>query len=284
MTKILLTGSEGQLGKSILRIANHEGPEVTGVDIKEMDITNPESIDAQLQKKKYDLVINAAAYTNVDRAEEEYDKAVAVNGTGVRYLADACRKADIPLIHISTDYVFDGRKEGSYSETDMAAPINAYGRSKLQGEQAIARSGANALIIRTAWLYSEYGNNFVKTMLRLGSEGKSLRVIDDQWGCPTYAGDLAEAVLFLSEQRFNKGVTLFHITNNGKATWYMLAKKALEMEGIKTEISPVTTEEYGSSTNRPMRSIMSNKRLEMLTGFKMPLWESGLEKCIMNMK
>lgn len=281
MKKILLTGSSGQLGKSIQKVNDIEKEyEIVATDIDTLDITNQEKIDEMFSTEKPDIVINAAAYTNVDKAEEEEELATRINGVAPGLLAKACKDHGALFIHISTDYVFNGQKETAYSEIDSVEPINAYGRSKLAGEQSVARSGSPALIIRTSWLYSEFGHNFIKTMLRLARENKALKVINDQYGCPTYAGDLAEAILFLAGNNFTRGVTIFHITNNNYTSWYSLACRAFDYEGIEADITPVATEEYDSATVRPMRSILDNSRLETITGYHMPSWEDGLQKCI----
>ncbi|MDD3962342.1 MAG: dTDP-4-dehydrorhamnose reductase [Bacteroidales bacterium] len=281
MKKILLTGSEGQLGQSIIKI-NSLNPEYTIVptDLRELDITQAKEVHRFLQSEPFDLVINAAAYTQVDGAETDYETALRVNGTAPGILAAACRETDTGLIHISTDYVFDGNLDRDYQEADAANPINAYGRSKLAGEQAIARAGAKALIIRTSWLFSETGKNFVKTMLALAQEGKPLRIINDQYGSPTYAGHLAEALLFLAGKRFHPGISLFHITNKGFTTWYHLAMKVFATAGIRAAVTPVPSTGFKTAAARPARSVLSNQRLETVTGYVMPAWETGVETCL----
>jgi len=280
MKKILLTGSSGQLGQSILKVSANHNFEIISTDLDSLDITNSDAIEEIFSAEKPDIVINAAAYTDVDKATEEHETANLVNGKAPGLLAQASKKHNALFIHISTDYVFDGKKNTPYSESDVADPANAYGKSKLLGEQAVARSGAAALIIRTAWLYSESGHNFVKTMIKLAKQGKALRVINDQHGSPTYAGDLAEAILFLAGNRFPSGVTIFHVTNSGTTTWHGLAEKTFAYADIKADLSAVSTQEYGSATTRPMNSVLSNERLQILTGYSMPHWEEGLMRCI----
>ena len=281
MMNILLTGSNGQLGQSIIKQNNFNNMlEIDAYDVEELDITNRDQIHEVLSKKAYDVLINCAAYTNVDGAENNAEAANKVNGVAVGLLAEECKIFGTMLVHISTDYVFDGTSKADYMETSAPNPLNIYGSSKLAGERLIARSGVNAYIIRTSWLYSEFGNNFVKTMLDLGKKGKDLRIIDDQIGSPTYAGDLAKAILYLVKNRKSKGVTIFHITNGGATSWYNLAKQSFMEAEISGKITPVTTETYGSPTPRPMRSVLDNHRFESLMGFKMPLWQKGLESCI----
>lgn len=283
MKKILLTGSNGQLGQSILKVNNSHGEyDIFATDIDTLDITNKEQINTIFDDIKPDIVINTAAYTNVDGAEREQELATKINGLAPGLLAQACKANNALMVHLSTDYVFDGKSKHPYVETDRINPINAYGTSKLKGEQSIAKSGTTALIVRTSWLFSEYANNFIKTMLRLARQNKPLKVIDDQYGCPTYAGDLAEAILFLCGNTYSHGVTIFHITNSGYTTWHNLASQAFEYDGVDVDLTPVTTQEYGSSTNRPLRSILSNERLNSLTGYIMPHWKEGLKTCITN--
>ena len=282
---ILLTGSNGQLGKSIIKQNNIGIPlEIDAFDVEELDITNRDQIHSVLSKKNYDVLINCAAYTNVDGAESNKELAQNVNGVAVGLLAEECTISGTMLVHISTDYVFDGTSASDYGETDAPNPLNIYGSSKLAGERLIARSGVNAFIIRTSWLYSEFGNNFVKTMLDLGTKGKELKIIDDQIGSPTYAGDLADAIIHLVTYRKTKGVTIFHITNSGATSWYELAKQSFVEAGLSAIVTPVTTIIYGSPTPRPMRSVLDNSRFENLMGFKMPHWQKGLESCIKELK
>jgi dTDP-4-dehydrorhamnose reductase len=280
MKKILLTGSSGQLGQSILKIGTNHNFDIIATDLDSLDITDSKAIEQIFDAEKPDIVINAAAYTDVDKASQEHELANLVNGKAPGLLAQASKKHNALFIHISTDYVFDGEKTTPYSESDIAEPANFYGKSKLLGEQAVARSGAAAMIIRTAWLYSEFGHNFVKTMMKLAKQGKALRVINDQHGSPTYAGDLAEAVLFLAGNNFSSGVTIFHVTNSGTTTWHGLAEKTFEYADIMADMTGVSTQEYASPTPRPMNSVLSNQRLQMLTGYTMPPWEEGLMRCI----
>lgn len=281
MINILLTGSNGQLGKSIIKQNDTENPlQIDAYDVEELDITNRDEIHNVLSKKKYDVLINCAAYTNVDGAENNRELANKVNGVAVGILAEECKISETMLVHISTDYVFDGTSKSDYRETDVPNPLNIYGSSKLAGERLIARSGVNSFIIRTSWLYSEFGNNFIKTMLDLGQKGKKLRIIDDQIGSPTYAGDLANAIIHLVKHRKTKGVTIFHITNSGATSWYKLTKQLFVEAGISEIITPVTTQAYGSTTPRPMRSVLDNGRFENLMGYKMPQWQNGLVSCV----
>ncbi len=281
MKKILLTGAHGQLGKSIIK-QHEENPEhvIFSTDIASLDITNGEAVETLLKELRPDILINTAAYTNVDKAEEEEALATKINGEAPGLLATLCQKYHVHLIHLSTDYVFDGAKKEGYTEADPPHPLNAYGRSKRAGEEAIAASGAKALIVRTSWLYSEFGHNFIRTMLRLAKENKSLRVISDQYGSPTYAGDLAKAILFLSNLHQPEGTTYLHVANSGHTSWYHLAQKAFEYSGLTPNLKATTTAAYAARVERPAHSILNMKKLHTETAFTMPRWEEGLKRCI----
>ena len=220
---ITIIGSNGQLGWELVRRAERRGYEALALDFPEIDIVKPASIKDQLSSKNLSLVINAAAYTAVDRAESELDQAYAVNRDGPANLADFCEQAALPLIQVSTDYVFDGSKAGSYCEDDPVAPLGVYGQSKEAGEAEVRRRIQEHLIIRTAWLYGVHGHNFVKTMLRFGKERETMRVVDDQAGCPTYAADLANAILLMTDHILSGKKTpwgTYHYCGGGSTTWH----------------------------------------------------------------
>ena len=262
--KILVIGSNGQLGWELCRRGKNYDFNIIPVDIPEFEITDPYAVNKAVKQLDISLVINASAYTAVDSAESEPELAFAINRDGPAYLAASCAKAKIPLIHISTDYVFDGTKEGPYLETDPVSPMGVYGKSKAEGEAKVRETLKEHIIIRTAWLYGIHGNNFVKTMLRLGKEKETLRVVADQYGCPTYAADLAGAILTIAGQirrRHNIPWGTYHYCGQGKTTWYGFAEKIFELArqydsfSIK-KVIPVTTEEYPTPAKRPINSVM----------------------------
>ncbi|PID93761.1 MAG: dTDP-4-dehydrorhamnose reductase [Bacteroidetes bacterium] len=281
MKKILLTGAHGQLGKSILgcheEIQKHR---IFSTDVESLDITDDKAVDFFFKEIKPDILINTAAYTNVEGAEKEERLATKINGEAPGLLAALCKKYHTLLIHLSTDYVFDGTQKTGYLEMDPPNPLNAYGRSKLAGERAIANAGAKALIIRTSWLYSEFENNFIHTMLQRARANQRLRVINDQYGSPTYAGDLAKAILFLSNLPHPEETTYFHVANRGYTSWYHLAAKAFEYSGLTPDLTATSTEDYATAAQRPAYSILNTNKLNTETHFTMPTWEEGLKQCI----
>ena len=262
--KILVTGSNGQLGWELCKRGKSHGFDIIPADIPEFDITDPAAVKAVVNQPDVSLVINASAYTAVDKAESEPEMAFAVNRDGPAYLASSCAEAKIPLIHISTDYVFDGTREEPYLETDSISPLGVYGKSKAQGETKVRTLLTEHIIIRTAWLYGIHGNNFVKTMLGLGKEKEILRVVADQYGCPTWAAYLAEAILTIAgqiEKRNDIPWGTYHYCGKGKTTWYGFAEKIFELAGqydsfsIKKVIL-VTTAEYPTPARRPPDSAL----------------------------
>ena len=285
---IAIIGSNGQLGWELLRRAEHRGREALALDLPEIDIIQPASIKDNLSSKNLSLVINAAAYTAVDRAESEPDQAYAVNRDGPANLADYCQQSALPLIHISTDYVYDGSKAGSYCEDDAVAPLGVYGQSKEAGESEVRRRIQAHLIIRTAWLYGVHGHNFVNTMLRLGKERKTIRVVDDQRGCPTYAADLASAILSMTDGILSGKKTpwgTYHYCGGGSTTWYGFAEaifkiaKKHEAFSVK-EVIPITTGEYPTAVKRPMNSVLDCSKIERNFGICPRSWEQSLTDMI----
>lgn len=273
--KILVVGAAGQLGHDLLKTLS-SGHEVTGVDIGEIDITDAVSTNEVVGASRPDLVINAAAYTNVDGCEAETEMAWAVNATGAGNLARACNDAGSPLIHVSTDYVFDGTKGAPYLEDDPTAPLGEYGRSKLAGEEDVRAILDRHLIVRTAWLFGAHGHNFVKTMLRLGRERKELKVVNDQTGSPTYAGHLAQAIRGLAEKNLDEpGV--YHMTGSGQCTWFDFAAEIFSLAGIEVDLQPTTTAAFGSPAPRPAFSVLANTRAPEL---RLPHWREGLLECL----
>lgn len=252
--RILVTGAEGQLGVELVRALSVHG-EVIGVDIAELDVTHPQCAD-RIAALAPGWVVHAAGATDVDGCEREPDVAMAVNAEGTRRVAEGCRRAGAGLVYFSTDYVFDGRKGAPYTEGDPLAPLNAYGRSKLEGERAVRSLASRWLIIRTAWLYGTHGKNFVKTILKKVEAGEPLRVVDDQVGSPTYAADLAGAVALL----LSRGLTgVFHVTNSGSCSWYEFTLEILRLTVADVNsVKRITSEELKRPARRPAYSVLEN--------------------------
>ena len=253
--KILITGAYGMLGSDLREVLKNQELIVTGS--KDLDITNEEQVIEFICEKSPELVINAAAYTAVDDCETNYDDAYAVNALGPKNLAIACNKLDIPLVHISTDYVFDGSKRTPLIETDKLGPQSAYGKTKLAGEEFIQENTDKYFILRTAWLYGLHGNNFVKTMLELAQNHDEITVVDDQVGSPTYSFDLAVAITNLL---FSDKYGIYHVTNEGECSWYEFAKLIFELSNVDVKVVPVTTEEFPRPAPRPHYSVLNNKK------------------------
>lgn len=280
MKKILVTGANGQLGKCIQDLAEEQsGLSFVFTDHKELDITSQESAEVLFKDNKFDYCINCAAYTAVDKAEEEAEQAYLINAEGVKHLAMACKENDVILIHVSTDFVFDGRKDTPYTEEDIPNPINVYGKSKLKGEEYVQEILNKYFIIRTSWVYSEYGHNFVKTMLRLGREKDDLNVVCDQFGSPTYAGDLAKVILnIISNNRNVYG--LYNYSNEGVISWYDFAKSIFETCNMKLNLKPIKTEEYPAPAARPKFSVLNKDKIKNSFTVEVPVWDDSLEDCI----
>lgn len=280
--RVLVTGAEGQLGRSIRRASQGATDEYIFTDVAELDITNREQVLEFVTNNRADIIINCAAYTNVEQAEDEEARAYLLNATAIGYLAEAAKANDALLIHISTDYVFMGGCCAMLTEESHPQPLNAYGRTKLAGEEAIKTSGCHYMIFRTAWLYSEFGVNFVKTMLSLTAEKEEIKVVDDQLGTPTYAGDLAESLVrIISEGNFREGV--YHYTNLGECSWWQFACEITELAGHNNcKITPCTTEEYPTKARRPMNAVLDKSKFLKTFGIEIPEWRKSLKKCIFN--
>lgn len=281
-TEVLITGSNGQLGKTVFALHqgnNYKALNFTFTTKATLDISNQEQVDRYFKSNNFNYCINCAAYTAVDRAEEEKEEAFLINAIGVRNLAEACKKYGVILIHISTDFVFDGSKNEPYSETDIPNPINVYGASKLQGERNIQSILENYFIIRTSWLYSEFGNNFVKTMLRLGAEKEELHVVNDQIGSPTYAQDLVEVVLEIIISG-NKKFGLYHFSNKGAISWFEFAQAIFKLGQISIKLNSIQTKNYPTPARRPKNSVLESSKIE--TAFKITTadWKNGLHQVI----
>jgi dTDP-4-dehydrorhamnose reductase len=289
MADIFLTGSRGQLGFEVTRRASGFGLTVQGMDVDELDIRDAEAVDRVLAAARPRIVVNAAAHTAVDRAESEADLAFAINRDGPAHLAAACARAGIPLIHVSTDYVFDGSKTGPYVESDPIAPLGVYGTSKAAGEAAVRDTLPQHVILRTAWVYGVHGNNFVKTMLRVGKARDVLRVVDDQHGCPTHAGDLATAALTLARRAIDgtmptEGWGTFHCTGTGATTWCGFAREIFRLAAPRLDRVPsveaITTSEYPTPAARPANSVLDCGRLESVHAIRLRPWQGALAEML----
>lgn len=276
---ILITGANGQLGNCLRDLAadyqNLYHYYYTDVDT--LDITDAATIEAFVTENRIDIIINAAAYTAVDKAEDDKENAYRINCTAVKNLADVAKKHDLTLVHISTDYVFSGEMATPHVETETTDPKSVYGSTKLAGEQAIVESGCKAIVIRTSWLYSEYGNNFVKTMLRLGAERESLRVVCDQIGGPTYAGDLATVIFRLLETGSTlSGTEFYHFANEGVCSWFDFAKTIMEMGGLNCRVEAIPSSDYPAKARRPAFSVFNLGKVKAATGMQIPYWRESL--------
>ncbi|WP_299318391.1 dTDP-4-dehydrorhamnose reductase [uncultured Maribacter sp.] len=284
MKNILVTGGNGQLATCLKEVSEEQGDlNFLFVSSKQLDITDYNAVNDFFKKNDISYCINCAAYTAVDKAETDIEAATKVNVVGARNLSKVCSLFNTILIHISTDFVFDGEKTSLYSEEDKETPICVYGQTKLKGEIAIAESWEKHIIIRTSWLYSEYGNNFLKTMLRLGAERDSLGVVADQIGTPTYAVDLVEviiAVINMKEPEFG----VFHYSNEGVASWYDFAEAIFDISKTKVELSPIRTEAYPTPAKRPTFSVMDKSKIKLSLGIKIPYWRESLRECILTIK
>lgn len=277
--RILVTGAAGQLGSEIQQLAADQ-PNNTFrfTDSSELDITDSEAVMAFFNGSSFDYCINCAAYTAVDKAETERELADKINVTGAENLARACQKQDTTLFHISTDFVFDGTSHRPLKETEPTRPVNYYGVSKLKGEHAAAIAEKH-FTIRTSWLYSSYGSNFVKTMLRLAETKNELNIIADQIGSPTYARDLALAILkIISDGHTQYG--LYHFSNQGVASWYDFTKAIFEYKGIKVKTNPIPTEKYPTPASRPHYSVMDKSKFCEAFGAEIPHWRESLKECL----
>jgi dTDP-4-dehydrorhamnose reductase len=281
--RFLLLGGSGQVGTEFQALPLPRGVEVVAPDEGALDLTDRDALDSVISVGSWSAVINAAAYTDVDRAESEEAKALAVNGEAPARLAAATSRFGIPLVHISTDYVFDGRKGAPYVETDSPSPLNAYGRTKLAGEQAVAAGNPRHLIVRTSWVYSPYGRNFVRTILRLASERDRLTIVADQRGCPTAAQDVASACLSLAlrcaANRESGLYGLHHFAGGGDATWHEFAKAIVELARLPRaiELVPIGTDDYPTPAKRPLDSRLDCRALDRDFGIKPRNWRDALK-------
>ena len=295
--RILVTGENGQLGRSIRKQVitdtkidnNHSSNNFIFVGREELDLSSESSISSYFKKNKFDIIINCAAYTAVDKAEREAELANQINHLAVKQLANIANKQKARLIHISTDYVFDGESDKPYIETDIPNPINVYSITKLAGEKALQTIMlTNAIIVRTSWVYSEYGNNFVKTMLKLGKERDELSVVSDQIGSPTYATDLADVILkIIKNKKFRESdqtTQIYQYSNVGKISWYEFAKEIFKIEKIECEVNPVTSQQYPAPAKRPRNTLMNKDKIVKVFNIKISNWKSSLKTCVIILK
>lgn len=280
---ILVTGANGQLGNEMRIVSRGSKDQYIFTDVAELDITDATAVEKMVTDNKVEVIINCAAYTNVDKAEDDYDLAELLNATAVKNLATAIKQNDGTLIHISTDYVFGGTKNNTpCGEDEPANPTGVYGVTKLHGEQAIEAVGCKHLIIRTAWLYSEFGKNFVKTMLNLTATKPNLNVVFDQVGSPTYAYDLAQAIFTIVENRKYEGTDgIYHYSNEGVCSWYDFTKMIAEYAGhTACDIQPCHSNEFPSKVVRPSYSVLDKTKIKNTFGIRIPYWTDSLKRCL----
>ena len=282
MINVLITGANGQLGSSLKSVAKiYPNYTYYFTDKNELDITKIEAIEAFVLKNNIQIIINCAAYTNVDKAEDEFKLANEINYLAVENLGRISKKNQLKLIHISTDYVFDGDSEKPYIELDKTNPTNNYGLTKLKGEEALLKlNPQNTLIIRTSWLYSLYGNNFVKTMIKLGKEKDSIKVVSDQIGSPTNAVDLAKAILQIIPFVANKDVEIYHYSNGGYCSWFQFAQEIMNILKSNCKVETILSKNYKSKVKRPNFSILNTEKIQNTFNIEIPEWQKSLRNCI----
>ena len=290
---ILITGSNGQLGQELQSLVEKQEHELSGAnfyftDRDSLDITNKKDLQNFIETNTIDTIINCAAYTAVDKAEKDQKTANDINHLAVKHMAEIAKQKAIQLIHISTDYVFDGSNHQPYKEEDPVNPQGVYGKTKLDGENSmIAINPLNSIIIRTSWVYSSFGSNFVKTMLRLGKEKDELGVIFDQVGTPTYARDLAEAILHFvlnNTKEEQDLVQIYHYSNEGVCSWYDFSKAIFEFANISCNVNPIRTEQYPTPAKRPHYSILNKEKIKKTFNIQIPYWRDSLESSIQTLK
>lgn len=281
---ILVTGANGQLGHEMQRVAKSSNHNYIFTDVadgyEKLDITNLEDIRETVKKNNVDIIVNCAAYTNVDKAESDYDTANLINNTAAGNLATAMKEAGGTLIHISTDYVFQGDRNTPCQEDWATNPLGVYGKTKLAGEKAIEATGCNHIIIRTAWLYSQWGKNFVKTMQSLTASHDTLKVVFDQVGTPTFAGDLADVIAHIINSGQTDKTGIYHFSNEGVCSWYDFAKMICKLSSNTCDITPCYSEEFPSPVKRPHFSVLDKKKIRNTFGIKVPYWTDSLEVCM----
>ena len=286
--KILVTGANGQVDTSIRNCPTAKNHEIITIGRPEIDLSEYDKLKSAIKEANPDIIISSAAYTAVDKAETESDIAYVINALAPKAIGEIATELNIPVIHISTDYVFSGDKSTSYKEEDATGPIGVYGKTKLEGEKFLAAATSNHVILRTAWVYSPYGNNFVKTMLRLGETRDELNVVADQQGCPTYAPEIAQACITIAE-RITKDKSkelrgIFNLTGQGKASWAQFAKtifaEAEKFGCKKIKVNEITTDQYPTPAKRPKNSLLSSQKLLDIHGIELDNWEKSTKKCV----
>lgn len=284
--QILVTGGHGQLGSELKYLSpEYEAFQFHFTDSHGLDITDAAAVEQSLSSVQYQYLINCAAYTAVDKAETDIDKAYAINATATGTLAEACARHGVKFIQISTDFVFDGKGHLPYQETDAVHPINVYGASKEQGERLAMEANAVSIVFRTSWLYSSFGGNFVKTMRRLGGERPELKVIFDQVGTPTYARDLARTIMDgIVSGAVDNHEGIYHYSNEGVASWYDFAKAIMELSGLDCNVLPINTFEYPTPAQRPHYSVLDKRKLKEAFGITIPHWRDSLKSCIQTLE
>lgn len=281
---ILITGANGQLGNEMRRVSAASSNHYIFTDVAELDITNPDAIRKMVNDNHIEIIVNCAAYTNVDKAEDDYEMADLLNNKAVENLAVAAKEVDATLIHVSTDYVFQGDRNIPCCEDWETNPLGVYGKTKLAGEQSLQRVGCKYLIFRTAWLYSSFGKNFVKTMQQLTADRDNLKVVFDQVGTPTYARDLADVIFkVIEEEQFDKQ-GIYHFSNEGVCSWYDFAKEICDLSGNTCDIQPCHSDEFPSKVKRPHFSVLDKTKLKSAFNIKVPYWKDSLIKCINELK
>lgn len=288
MTKILVTGGNGQLGQSIQSIvSNFKDLDITFTDIQDLDICNLDKLKAYTKSLQINYLINCAAYTAVDKAEHEQTIARQLNAESVKNIGIAAKENHFKVIHVSTDYVFDGKSYKPYSEDDFAIPESNYGQTKLLGEKFLMETQPESIILRTSWLYSEFGNNFVKTMIKLGNERDELKVVADQVGTPTYAVDLAKAILTIINQveihkkPFKSGI--YHFSNEGVCSWYDFTINIHQMVGIDCNIIPIESKDFPTAAPRPFYSVLNKSKIKTTYKLNIPYWRLSLKECLIKL-
>jgi len=284
-SKILVTGANGQLGNELRRLCkNFPGLEFIFTDVDMLDITNPDAVSVFMEASRPAIVVNCAAFTNVDGAEDDLKNARKINALAPQVLAAACAMESAFLIHISTDYVFDGTSTVPYKESDTTNPISAYGSSKLEGEEKISTVFDDYVIIRTSWMYSEYGNNFMRKIQALARDNKQIEVVNDQFGSPTYARDLANTIIdiiiksILNPQAYLPGI--YHYANQGSCSWFEFAQEIVALSNIDCEIVPVGTEKFPTKAKRPKYSVLDTTKVREAFGLGIPNWRDSLKDCV----
>ena len=282
MHNILVTGSNGQLGSEFRFLCSeYNNYNFFFTDKNELDICDINSLQKFIDKNKINVIVNCAAYTAVDRAESESDLAHKINSFGTKNLGIIAKRNLCKLVHISTDYVFDGTKKFAYNEKDVTNPQSVYGKSKLSGEENLKIiNPENCIIIRTSWVYSKFGNNFVKTMLKIGKDRGEVNVVSDQVGSPTYAFDLAKMILNILPEIKNKRTTIFHYANDGFCSWADFSTEIFKISNINCKVNPITTSDYPTAAVRPSFSVMDNRRIKEFFDLKIPEWKESLNKML----